>query len=155
MAPDARLQPFLDAEGRFRRWPVKRAVHLQALACLAREFEAGRRYSEREVNDLLDGLHTFRDAPRLRCALCDWQFLGRQRDGSAYWLITYGLVAEEIENGTLAGVPVKGLEFRRGLFWRADRPRSRAVSVFIEELEQAVEALKVSHPKFIKAISPE
>src|SRR4051812_20384084 len=74
------------------------------------------------------------------------------RTGAAYWLVTYGLVAEEIEKGTLVGVPVKGLEFRRGLFWRADRPRSRAVSTFIEELEQAVEALKLSHPKFIKEI---
>lgn len=77
------------------------------------------------------------------------------RAGAAYWLITYGLVAEEIEKGTLAGVPVKGLEFRRGLFWRADRPRSRAVSAFIDELERAVVELKVSHPKFIKAITPE
>jgi LysR family transcriptional regulator, nitrogen assimilation regulatory protein len=75
------------------------------------------------------------------------------RTGAAYWLITYGLVAEEIEQGTLVGVPVKGLEFRRGLFWRADRPRSRAVSAFIEDLEQAVGQLRVSHPRYIKAIS--
>lgn len=75
------------------------------------------------------------------------------RAGSAYWLITYGLVADEIEKGTLAGAPVKGLEFKRGLFWRADRPRSRAVSQFIDELEQAVQALKESHPRFIKAIT--
>jgi len=75
------------------------------------------------------------------------------RTGAAYWLVTYGVVAEEIEKGTLVGVPVKGLEFRRGLFWRADRPLSRAVSVFIEELEKAVSQLKVSQRRYIKAIS--
>ena len=82
------LAPFLDAEGRFRRWPVKRARQLEALSALASEFEFARRYSEAEVNELLASLHTFGDTARLRRALCDWQFLARERDGSAYWLVT-------------------------------------------------------------------
>jgi hypothetical protein len=53
----------------------------------------------------------------------------------------------------LAGAPVKGLEFRRGLFWRADRPQSRAVAVFVEELDKAIAALRAARPHIIKPIA--
>ena len=75
------------------------------------------------------------------------------RAGAAYWLIPLGLIADEIDKGVLAGAPVKGLEVRRGLFWRSDRPQSRAVTAFIDELEKAVAALKLARPKIIKEIA--
>lgn len=40
------------------------------------------------MDAVLDGIHTFGDATRIRRALVDWGFLGRERDGSACWLIT-------------------------------------------------------------------
>jgi DNA-binding transcriptional LysR family regulator len=74
------------------------------------------------------------------------------RAGAAYWLIPHGLIADEIDRGVLAGAPVKGLGVRRGLFWRADRPQSRAVAAFADELEKAVAALKLSRPGVIKEL---
>lgn len=75
------------------------------------------------------------------------------RAGVAYWLIPHGMVADEIDRGLLAGAPVKGLGVRRALFWRSDRPQSRAVLAFIDELEKAVCALKVARPGIIKEIA--
>lgn len=74
------------------------------------------------------------------------------RTGGGYWLIPHAMIADDIARGLLAGAPVKGLEFRRGLFWRADRPHSRALTVFMEELDKAVAALKAARPDIIKHI---
>ncbi len=83
----AEVRRFMDERGRFKQWPAKRKVQLLALAHLASRLEPGRRYSEREVNDLLHDHHTFNDAAMLRRALFDHGFVDRRRDGSAYWRI--------------------------------------------------------------------
>ena len=88
MPPDASLAPFYDRDGRITRLPRKRRGQLLLYSWLAEQFDSGTRYRESEVNELLDRLHTFGDASGLRRALCDWGYLGRERDGSAYWLIT-------------------------------------------------------------------
>jgi LysR family transcriptional regulator, nitrogen assimilation regulatory protein len=74
------------------------------------------------------------------------------RSGAAYWLIPHGWIADEIDKGVLSGAPVKGLEVRRGLFWRSDRPQSRAVMAFVDELGNAVAKLKLARPRLIKEI---
>ena len=53
---------------------------------LATRFQAGREYSEREVNELLMDWHTFGDWALLRRVLFDWRYLDRESDGSRYWL---------------------------------------------------------------------
>lgn len=86
--PDRELRPFFDDLGRLRAYPARRRLQLKVLAHLADRLESGRIYTEREINVLLDDAHTFRDPARLRRALVDWSFVGRERDGSRYWLIT-------------------------------------------------------------------
>jgi hypothetical protein len=76
---------FLDRDGRLKVWPSKLKDQKLALAWLATHFEPGRRYHEREVNELLKGLHTFGDWALLRRALFDHRYLEREADGSAYW----------------------------------------------------------------------
>ena len=49
-------------------------------------------------------------------------------------------------SGVLAGAPVRSLEIRRALFWRSDRPHSRAVAAFIDEIGKAVVALRAARP---------
>ena len=88
MAPEPSLDAFYGKDGRIARWPAKRRPQLRLLAAIADYFESGRLYRETEVNELLEKLHSFGDAVGLRRALCDWGYLGRERDGSAYWLIT-------------------------------------------------------------------
>jgi hypothetical protein len=79
------LRPFFDDEGRLRQWPVKFSYQKLALAWLVSAFEPGRRYTEKEVNALLNDRHTFGDWAMLRRALCDLRLLERKTDGSAYW----------------------------------------------------------------------
>ena len=57
-----------------------------ALLYLASRFEADRSYSEAEVNELLEALHTFHDPATLRRDLYEHGFFERERDGSRYWL---------------------------------------------------------------------
>jgi len=79
------LRNYLDEDGRVLVYPSKRRGKQLVLAYLAEKFEPGRRYSEREVNDLLRAHHTFEDWALLRRDLFEMGFLRRTRDGSAYW----------------------------------------------------------------------
>jgi hypothetical protein len=80
------LKGFLDAKGRLTAFPAKRKKKLYALAYLAAFVEPEKRYTERQINELLC-LHTvFRDPATLRRELYDNHFLNREANGSAYWL---------------------------------------------------------------------
>lgn len=81
-----RLAPFIDARGRFTSLPVKQPLMREAVGWLAEQFEPGREYSEHEMNELLDSLHTFGDPALLRRLLWDLRYFERERDGSRYWL---------------------------------------------------------------------
>lgn len=76
---------YLDASGRVSAWPAKRKNQLSVLAYLAERFERGRKYSEREVNEVLQQWHTWGDPALLRRALFDERFMDRAGDGSQYW----------------------------------------------------------------------
>ena len=80
------LRPFIDADGRLTQWPSRMKVQRMAAALLAGRFEAGRDYTETEVNMLLMDGHTFADWALLRRVLCDWLFLDRESDCSRYWV---------------------------------------------------------------------
>ncbi|GER83229.1 hypothetical protein KTAU_18660 [Thermogemmatispora aurantia] len=86
-APDVRR--FLDRQGRLCLWPPAKLSDKQlVLSYLASFFEAGRRYSEQEVNAILDQHSAINDSAALRRALCEYRFLERTRDGTCYWLVT-------------------------------------------------------------------
>lgn len=72
------------------------------------------------------------------------------RAGLAFWLIPYGMIAEQLASGVLAGAPVRSLEMRRALFWRSDRPHSRAVAAFIDEIGKAVTAMRAARPPLVR-----
>ena len=80
------LAPFLDRAGRFVKWPVKRRMQLLALGELRLRFDPGVRYTEKQVNAVLNDWHTFGDAARLRRDLVDLGWLERTSDGRQYWL---------------------------------------------------------------------
>jgi len=83
----SQLRHFVDAEGRLKQWPVKQKLQRLAIAALAAAIPSGPRFSEREINELLNAHHTFDDAAILRRFLCDLGYLARERDGSAYWRV--------------------------------------------------------------------
>jgi hypothetical protein len=67
--------------GRLVSLPTQRGKRLVVLDMLAQEFEPGRRYAEREVNQLLRAWND--DTAALRRALVDEDFL--ERDHGIYW----------------------------------------------------------------------
>jgi Uncharacterized protein conserved in bacteria (DUF2087) len=64
---DRALRVF-DARGCLLRWPGKRPEQVLALWCLWMAFDGKRRYSEREVNEVLNAHHAFGEAAsNLKC----------------------------------------------------------------------------------------
>lgn len=73
-----------DAHGRLTRWPIKFSVQRLMLWGLWLRFDARRRYTEREVNDILNAWHHFGDHCTLRRELVNERMLARKPDGSDY-----------------------------------------------------------------------
>lgn len=80
------LNNFLDTDGRLTKFPSKRPMQAEALRYLACKFEPDKEYSEREVNELLLGWHTFGDSATLRRELYDGRYLDRDPYGRSYRL---------------------------------------------------------------------
>lgn len=91
-----RIRNFLDADGRLTLFPAKRKMKMYVLFYLAQKFEAGKQYTEREVNDLLLCWHTFSDPATLRRELYDYRFLNRSADGRSYRLSPQQPAPEEL-----------------------------------------------------------
>ena len=79
------LRPFLDEQGRLTAIPAKHRKKLLALWYLAGKIEAGRQYTEPEINDLLDEWALPRDHASLRRELYNRRLLNRTADCSRYW----------------------------------------------------------------------
>jgi LysR family nitrogen assimilation transcriptional regulator len=75
------------------------------------------------------------------------------RSGAGFILMPGSSLMDDISRRTLAGAPVRGLHVRRGLFWRADRPLSRADLDFVREIEGAVAGLKSKNRTLIRDIA--
>lgn len=79
------LRKFKDTQGRITTWPSKPYKQLQVLQYLTSFFVLGKRYSEAELNELLNQNHTFGDPALLRRELIIKGFFDRTADGSQYW----------------------------------------------------------------------
>ena len=71
-------------------------MKIYCLFYLAEKFEAGKDYTERQVNDLLLSWHTFADPATLRRELYEYHFLDRSRDGKIYRLAEKQPTPEEL-----------------------------------------------------------
>ena len=81
------LKSFLDKDGRLISLPAKHKKKLAAIWYLAGKIEAGRQYTEPEINDLLDEWTLFHDPATLRRELYNKQLLERTADCSRYWKV--------------------------------------------------------------------
>ncbi len=84
--PTKKIAVFLDSDGRIKQLPVPNRTKVPVLVYLAEKFEAGRDYTEKEVNAIIDTWHTFEDYFLLRRSLIDYALLMRVPDGSRYWV---------------------------------------------------------------------
>ncbi len=80
-ARDVVLRAFLDEDGRLRQVPRRAAKRLVVLDHIARTFEVGVRYPEREVDVILRAFHP--DHAALRRYLVEDGFLAREQ--GFYW----------------------------------------------------------------------
>lgn len=78
------LASFTDAEGRITAFPAQQKKLLVILRHVAKAFEAGQRYPERQVNEIL--AYYNEDTARLRRALVDFRLMRREGGGGAYEL---------------------------------------------------------------------
>ena len=78
------LLPFLDGSGRLTALPAKHKKKLAALWYLSGRIDAGREYSEPEINGLLDEWTLFHDPATLRRELYNKRLLDRSADGCRY-----------------------------------------------------------------------
>ncbi|XEC93944.1 DUF2087 domain-containing protein [Paenibacillus tarimensis] len=72
-------------EGKLAGFPKKEKRKLAILRHIASFFDERNRYTEKEVNDVLRRFYE-EDYVTLRRYLIDYGFMGREDDGSAYWI---------------------------------------------------------------------
>lgn len=82
------LKGYIGEDGKFTQMPGKRQKKKVAamLEVLAAQFEEGKKYTEREVNEILNQHHSFNDPATLRRLLFGSKLINRTLDGKAYWL---------------------------------------------------------------------
>lgn len=69
---------------KLREFPIKQKRKLVVLDKIAKAFEPGRRYTEKQVNEAL--LEFYGDYATIRRYLVEYGFMDREPDGSAYWM---------------------------------------------------------------------
>jgi hypothetical protein len=80
---EAVIRNFVTADGRLRALPAREGKRRLVLEWVTGRFEPGRRYSEKEVNGVLLGIHD--DPAALRRFLVDAGFV--TRDAGVYWRV--------------------------------------------------------------------
>lgn len=79
------LTNFTTPEGRVKAFPAQRKKMEAILRYVLKAFQPGKRYSEKEVNDLLSQYHE--DTATLRRELVEYKMLAREGGGGFYWLV--------------------------------------------------------------------
>ncbi len=79
------IQNFTDASGRIKSLPAQEKKFQVLLCYVAKAFQAGRRYTEKEVNEILSRYHE--DTASLRRGLIEYHLMERESNGKEYWLV--------------------------------------------------------------------
>ena len=78
------LKNFTTPDGRLKAFPAQRKKMEAILRYVIKPFKPGKRYSEKEVNELLS--EYFEDYTSLRRELVEYRMLAREGGGGDYWL---------------------------------------------------------------------
>ena len=79
------LQTFTGDNGEITKFPAQQKKYLVLLRYVLNAFEPGKRYSEKEVNAVLERYNV--DTARLRRSLVDFGFMAREGGGGDYWRV--------------------------------------------------------------------
>ncbi len=80
------LKSFTDEEGRITAFPSQEKKLLVLLRYVVKAFELNRRYSEKQVNEILSGYHE--DTAFLRRHLIIYKLMAREGGGGEYWRLS-------------------------------------------------------------------
>ena len=69
------------------RWPKKKIEKDFIIKWLSNKFDLKKKYSEKEIDKIINVHHSFKDAALLRRELISKKYLQRKNDGSVYWKI--------------------------------------------------------------------
>ncbi len=81
-----KLDHYYDAEGRLMQYPSKRPMRVIALIQIVDQMDAGRKYTEKEINEIIRQHIAFSDIELIRREMYQYKLLGRLKDGSEYWV---------------------------------------------------------------------
>lgn len=74
------------------------------------------------------------------------------RMGAGFLLGPPSSVKRELDCGEFVGAPVRGLRVTRGLFWRRDRPLTRALQELVEAVQVKASGLVKHQPKMFQPV---
>jgi biotin operon repressor len=77
------IRDFTHPDGSLTELPAQRKKREAVLRHLVKAFEPGRRYSEKQVNEILSGFHS--DTASLRRELVGYKLMQREGGGGDYW----------------------------------------------------------------------
>jgi hypothetical protein len=80
------LESIKDVKGRIVRWPKKKIEKMEVLKYIQSKMECGRKYTEKEISDLITKWHTFGDYALVRREMYDNYLIDRTKDGREYWI---------------------------------------------------------------------
>ena len=78
------IATFTDAEGRIKSFPAQEKKFIVLLRFAARAFEPDKRYTEKQVNEIL--LRFNEDTASMRRGMVEYHIMDRQGGGGEYWL---------------------------------------------------------------------
>lgn len=81
-----KLDNYFDSNGKLLQYPSKRPMRIIVLIKIVEQMEANRKYTEKEVNEIIRLNISFGDIELIRREMYQYKFLGRLRDGSEYWV---------------------------------------------------------------------
>lgn len=92
------LRTFLGSDGRISAFPTQQKKELAILRHVLKDFEPGRRYTERQMNERLRAYSD--DTARLRRGLVEHGLMAREGGGGAYWRNEEAKDGPDILHGT-------------------------------------------------------
>lgn len=79
------LKNYLNADGKLISFPSKRKLKIAAMFYIASSINEEVKYSEKEINDVINQICCFNDAALIRREMYDYRFVNRTLDGKLYW----------------------------------------------------------------------
>lgn len=83
---EKKLQNYYDENGLLIQYPTKRPMRVIALEKIAKTLDAEKKYTEKQINEVIINSISFSDIELIRRELFQYGMIDRLRDGSQYWL---------------------------------------------------------------------